>query len=286
MSLKGSRANGRYAASGHLVFWRAGALLAAPFDLDTLDVGEPVTVVEGVRLWVENGSANFALSDTGVLAYVPGGADAFAESFVVDRSGRELVRLDATQAVGDPQFSPDGEKVAVTLLSGARWEVGVFDLERRVLDPIMFDGENMRPTWTPDGERLTYVSDAEGGRYSFYAISGDGSGSPERLIPLGQDLDFFPATWSPDGESLVYPEFPFWPLGSEPLYTNAASERPDFFIPGCSAPNSRQRRPRSRGNRLEPLLSGHSSDTAPHLCRFFAQAGFVALGRASACRRR
>ena len=197
-------ANGRYAASGHLVFWRAGALLAAPFDLDTLDVGEPVTVVEGVRLWVENGSANFALSDTGVLAYVPGGADAFAESFVVDRSGRELVRLDATQAVGDPQFSPDGEKVAVTLLSGARWEVGVFDLERRVLDPIMFDGENMRPTWTPDGERLTYVSDAEGGRYSFYAISGDGSGSPERLIPLGQDLDFFPATWSPDGESLVY----------------------------------------------------------------------------------
>ena len=66
------------------------------------------------------------------------------------------------------------------------------------------------------------------------------------------------------------PEFPFWPPGSEPFYTNAASERPDFFIPRCSAPNSRQLGPRSTGNRLGPLLSGHFSDTAPHVCRVFA----------------
>ena len=39
-------------------------------------------------------------------------------------------------------------------------------------------------------------------------------------------------------------------------------------------------------DRLEPLRSGHSSHTAPHLCPFFAQGGFVALGRASACRHR
>ena len=29
--------------------------------------------------------------------------------------------------------------------------------------------------------------------------------------------------------------------------------------------------PRSTGNRLEPLLSGHFSDTAPHVCPFFAR---------------
>ena len=195
--------HGRYAASGHLVFWRAGALMAAPFDLQTLSVGEAVSVVEGVRLWVENGSANFALSDNGVLAYVPGGADAFAETFVVDRSGRELLHLDTTVPVGDPEFSPDGAKVAVTLLTGGSWDVGVYDLERGLLDQTTFPGENMRPTWTPDGERLTYVSDAEG-PHTFFAIASDGSGSSERLVPPGQRLDFYPPAWSPDGEYLVY----------------------------------------------------------------------------------
>ena len=39
-------------------------------------------------------------------------------------------------------------------------------------------------------------------------------------------------------------------------------------------------------DRLEPLLSGHFSDTAPHLYRFFARRPSVSSGRASACRDR
>ena len=42
--------DGRYAPSGHLVFARAGALLAAPFDLERLAVSGPATVIlEGMR---------------------------------------------------------------------------------------------------------------------------------------------------------------------------------------------------------------------------------------------
>ena len=51
-------------------------------------------MVEGVRFSNNDGSAHFALSENGTLAYVSGGLDAFAESFVTDRSGRELFRLD------------------------------------------------------------------------------------------------------------------------------------------------------------------------------------------------
>ena len=67
--------------------------MAAAFDLDTLVVGNPVVVVEGVRLKSDDGSAHFALSQAGTLAYVSGGLDSFVESFVVDRSGQELLRL-------------------------------------------------------------------------------------------------------------------------------------------------------------------------------------------------
>ncbi len=43
-------AQARYLSSGHLVYARAGALLAVGFDLERLEViGEPTVVVDGVR---------------------------------------------------------------------------------------------------------------------------------------------------------------------------------------------------------------------------------------------
>ena len=70
------------------------------------------------------------------------------------------------------------------------------------------------------------------------------------------------------------------PAGSGPLYTNTPLRTPDFFIARYSAPNSRQVGPRSTGNRLEPLLSGYFSGTAPHVCPVFAAS--LHSGRASA----
>ena len=60
----------RYVSTGHLVYARAGGLLAVPFDLGTLSViGEPRPVVEGV--WQFGAGAQFGLSNDGKLAYVP-----------------------------------------------------------------------------------------------------------------------------------------------------------------------------------------------------------------------
>ena len=196
-------AYGRYAASGHLVFWRADGLMAAPFDLDTFDVGNPVTVVEGVRFGNGSGDAHFALSDAGTLAYVPGGLDDFVESFITDRSGQRLLRLDEGQAVRDPVFSPDGRKVVLTLLQEGTFDIGVYDLERDALERITYVGDNLRPTWTPDGARITYLSNAEGS-YNYYSIEADGGGLPERLLSSGQGFSESTATWSPDGQHFLF----------------------------------------------------------------------------------
>ena len=72
------------------------------------------------------------------------------------------------------------------------------------------------------------------------------------------------------------------PAGSGPSYTNTPLRTPDFFSARYSAPNSRQVGPRSTGNRLEPLLSGYFSGTAPHVCPVFAAS--LHSGRASASR--
>lgn len=71
---------GRYATTGHLVYHRGEAILAAGFDPVKLEVtGTPATVLQGVLGSppdTRTGVAQFAFSNTGDLAYVaPAGAE-------------------------------------------------------------------------------------------------------------------------------------------------------------------------------------------------------------------
>ena len=101
-----------------------------------------VEVVTDVRLDTANGGASFAVSKEGTLAYVSGGADNFAETFIVDRLGSRPTPLDETASTGQPTFSPDGRRVALALIRGGQWGIGVYDLERG-LTPIALKGDHV-----------------------------------------------------------------------------------------------------------------------------------------------
>ncbi len=85
-----------FAASGHLVFWREGALWAVRFDPDLLEVsGTPVVVVQEVGADYM-GDAWFSLSGEGTLAYLPAGENIAAkrpEVILVKNWFEELKRL-------------------------------------------------------------------------------------------------------------------------------------------------------------------------------------------------
>ncbi len=55
---------GRYAESGHLLFWRNDGLMAVPFDLHRPEPVDPtpLRVIDEVRLNLGNGSAGFDIS--------------------------------------------------------------------------------------------------------------------------------------------------------------------------------------------------------------------------------
>ena len=83
----------RYVPSGHLLYARGGVVFAVPFDATRQKVtGQAAAVIEGVRRVASavTGAAQFAVSDTGNLFYIPGPASvATGERMVglMDRAG-------------------------------------------------------------------------------------------------------------------------------------------------------------------------------------------------------
>ena len=126
-------------------------------------------------------------------------------------AGRPMVPEDLLRIrfVSDPQFHPDGHRVAfvVTTLSEARdeylstiWIVDVNGGEPRPF--TQGPRRDTAPRWSPDGRRLAFVSEREKkGKGQLYVMPADG-GEPVRLTDLRPGVAS-PA-WSPDGQWLAF----------------------------------------------------------------------------------
>ena len=191
----------RYSPTGHLLYLRAGTLMAVPFDPEGLEVtGDAVPVLEGVRMTAE-GAAWFALSNLGNLIYVPGPVGEAQRSLVfVDREGAEEPLATPPRHYITTRLSPEGERIAVTIV-GDEWDVWVYDMPAQRLTRLTFEGNNQFPIWTPDGSRITFRG-TRGGFRNVWWIPADGSG-PEEQLTTGENLQT-PGAWSPDGRILFY----------------------------------------------------------------------------------
>ena len=191
----------RYVRDGQLVYAYAGTLMAVPFDLSRLETtGKAIPVAQGVALTTE-GAAQFDVSQTGSLAYLPGDVQgAGRRLFWVDRGGTEH-RLDAPpRNYLSPRISPDGQRVAV-VVQGANDDVWVYDIPRQTLSRLTFGSRSLTPIWTSDGKRIIYRS-IRNGALNLFARAADGSGEEERLTTSPNNQ--FPQAESPDGQTLVF----------------------------------------------------------------------------------
>ena len=195
-----------YAASGHLLYATAGSLMAVPFDPRRLDVtGPAVPVLESVMQSPSNGAAQYSLSTTGTLVYVPGGGIEAAQSELVwvDRRGAEqLINAPARPYYGNPRISPDGRNVVLSIndLGGQVW---IYDLERETLSRFSFaeEGGAFIPLWTPDGKHVAFLSGSPG---NLTLQPADGSGGPETLSSA--EYLQAPNSFTPDGQLLAFVE--------------------------------------------------------------------------------
>ena len=103
-----------YLPTGHIVFARAGGLLAMPFDLRRLEVtGPPVPLLEGVSMNTGTGAGQYAIA-AGSVVYAPGaGSESRRELLWVDRKGVARPVGAEKRPYNDVALSPDGQRIAV-----------------------------------------------------------------------------------------------------------------------------------------------------------------------------
>jgi len=198
----------RYSPTGHVTFARDGSLWAAPFDLDSLELtGPEIPVVDSVQQNGNLGGVAYTFSDDGTLIYVPGrdsggGPSSRTRTLVwVDREGNETPIAVPPNDYRHPRLSPDGDHLAVSVSNGGNDDIYVIDLVTGAPRRLTFDpAADVSPIWTPDGNRVVFASDQQGG--GIFSKAADGSGSAEPLLASSDAV--FPETFAPDGATLVF----------------------------------------------------------------------------------
>ena len=182
----------QYAASGHLVFFRDGELLAAPFDVGRLQVTGPA--VQAINSLPSGGEGVpvVDVSASGTVVYAP--TNAVSRMVWVSRQGAEQPLNQTLRSYANPRLSPDGTRVVVQ--AGDLW---VQDLARTTFTRLTSRDAvtNGFPTWTSDGRRVM-SPDANGLKVQ------DADGRDQGQVIAGTSEFDYPGSLTTDGETLVF----------------------------------------------------------------------------------
>jgi Tol biopolymer transport system component len=204
----------RYLRTGQLVYAQGGALFAIGFDPQTRAVsGGPVPILQGLRRSTNGNTdtANYAVSDTGTLAMIPGDPNAAETNEPqttltwVDRSGREEPLPVRPDDYTMARISPDGTKIALVvgaaLVRDTPPAIWIFDERTENLslltgDPAGDDG----PVWSSDSRRI-YFRSLRGDTNGVYSIELD-TGETTRVAASSDHPFPLPWTIAPDDSVL------------------------------------------------------------------------------------
>jgi serine/threonine-protein kinase len=173
------------AQAGHLLYIAGGVLNAVRFDLARLEVqGDAMPVLNSLFV-TSIRAADYAVSRTGTLVYVPREADsrttAGRSPVWVDRAGRETLVNAPPRAYTAPRLSPDGTHVAFEV-NDQENDVWIWDFGRETLARLTLGRSSEgSPVWIRDGSRIIYASNRASAAYNLFSQPADGSGPAERL---------------------------------------------------------------------------------------------------------
>ena len=121
-----------------------------------------------------------------------------------------------------PRFSPDGNKVVMSLEKGGNSDIYMMDLRTRSVTRLTSDPAiDTSPSFSPDGNQITFESD-RGGSQQVYVMNADGSNA--HRISFGEGKAGTPV-WSPRGDLIAFTKQAAGSFRIAVMHTDGSGER-------------------------------------------------------------
>jgi Tol biopolymer transport system component len=126
--------------------------------------------------------------------------------FIINADGTGLVDLNSPiEGDYDPDWSPDGKKIAMTSLRDGNRHIYILDLDTR--EAVGLSGKNsheFQPNWSPDGQLIAFTTILSGPK-EVWTMTADGS--DRKVFSRVMKGDCLDPLWSPDMKSILFTHY-------------------------------------------------------------------------------